>query len=217
MRIPILLFFFTLITLQVSAQTLIPFEFTSEEDNRLIKENDSLKYYAATGDTSYTVSLNEETSTYRLLTKDRRMIAQGTFVVEGDKYLQDGKWIERFDNGHTKFTGYYQHGKPVGTWEEYYDNGKIKAISNYAIIKDDIGSLKSCLSGSYQEYYKTGRLKTVGFYAAVPQSVSETVKVQDPVSGVTKEVVTKSVTYQPEKVGHWEQYDENGETEKKED
>ena len=137
--------------------------------------------------------------------------------LEGDEDLQDGKWIERFDNGHTKFTGYYQHGKPVGTWEEYYDNGKIKAISNYAIIKDDIGSLKSCLSGSYQEYYKTGRLKTVGFYAAVPQSVSETVKVQDPVSGVTKEVVTKSVTYQPEKVGHWEQYDENGETEKKED
>src|ERR1700744_3967149 len=130
MRIPALLVVIFLFTIRVSAQGLIPFQFTSEEDNRLIKENDSLKYYVASGDTSYIVSMNEETSTYRLLTKDHRMIAQGVFILEGEKYLQDGKWIERFDNGKTKLTGYFDHGRPAGTWEEYYDNGKIRSIFN---------------------------------------------------------------------------------------
>src|ERR1700733_3468721 len=70
----------------------IPFEFTSEEDNRLIKEDDSFKYYVASGDTNQVVCINEETYGYKLLSKDRKVIADGSFIIEGDKYLQDGKW-----------------------------------------------------------------------------------------------------------------------------
>jgi len=211
MRITILVLAVLLSSARLIAQETIPFEYTSEDDNRLIKENDSVKFFVASDDTTRTVCLNEEAGTYRLLNKDRKLIADGAFVMEGEKFMQTGKWTERYDNGKVKITGYYDKGKPIGTWQEYYDNGKPSLTANYAILKDDVGSITSCLSGSFMEYYKDGKLKTLGFYAAAPTKDVDTMEVTDPVSGTKHLMLQKTISYKPEKEGKWENYDENGE------
>ena len=202
-------------TSRVCAQNTIPFEFTSEEDNRLIKENDSFKYYVASGDTNNIVCLDEDGSYYKLLSKDHKLIAEGAFTVDADKYIQQGKWTEHYSNGKVKLTGYYIQGKPAGTWQEYYNTGKLKTVFNFAIIDDDVYR-SSCLSGSYQEFYQNGKIKMVGFYAATSSTTKDTIGVDDPVTGERMRTVATHKTYKAEKTGNWEHYDENGELEKKE-
>ena len=194
----------------------ISFEFTSEEDNRVIKENDSLKYYAATGDSSNIVCIDEDASYYKLLTKDHKLVAEGGFVLDGEKYLQIGKWTEHFSSGKVKLTGYYEKGRPIGTWQEYYNTGKLKTICNYAAISDK-GVNRSCISGSYQEYYPSGKIKLNGFYSAVAQIITDTVTVEDPVEDKKIYKLQTHSIYTPEKIGRLEYYDENGELDKKED
>lgn len=207
---------FALLSQIAYAQSPIPFAFTSDDDNKLIKENDSVKLYRATNDTASIVSINEETNYYRLLTKSHKLIAEGSFSIEGERNLQEGKWFQYYDNGKVMLTGYYKKSRPVGTWEEYYSSGKIKAIKNYGIIIDKDGT-STCLSGSYQEFYSSGKLKVNGFYGAERKKVSDTVEVEDPVSGSKiKKVVSQSV-YKGEKTGTWEYYTEEGEVEKKEE
>src|ERR1700733_9715242 len=163
---PLLIILFLAISTRACAQeNLIPFNFTSEDENSLIKENDSIKYYVATGDTNNTVAINEEASWYKLYNKDHKLIAEGAFIMEGDKFLQDGKWVEKYDNGKIELTGYYHKNKPIGTWTAYYNSGKVKAGSNYGIVIYKGEPLYS-LTGSYQEYYPGGTLKVSGFYSA---------------------------------------------------
>jgi len=205
------------LSLHAGAQTIMPFEFTSEEENKLLKENDTVKYYVASHDTSKIVAINEDGLYYKLLGKNRGVIDEGGFVMDGEKYLQDGKWTRHFENGKTKVTGYFHKGKPVGTWEEFGENGKLKAVSNYALIIDKDGSMQTCMSGTNETYYSNGNLKTRGFYAAEQKTVEDTIEVEDPVSG---NKVLKSIShsaYKKKKTGHWEYYTENGELEKKED
>ncbi len=199
------------------SQVSIPFAFSSEEDNRLIKETDSFKYYVATGDTTKVVCIDDEGAYYKLLSKDGKVLTEGAFVMDGEKYLQQGRWTEHYASGKVKLQGSFLRSKPVGTWQEYYSNGKIKTLSNYALINDAQNSRKSCLSGSYEEYYQSGKLKVSGFYAAVATAKSDTIDVEDPVTGEKKSVITRSALYRPEKAGLWEHYDENGEIEKKEE
>jgi len=202
---------------RVCAQSLIPFYFTSEEDNRLLNENDSLKFYVASGDSTNIVSINEEESMYKLLSKDRKILAEGTFLTENDKFLQDGKWTERFENGKIKLTGYYRKSIPIGTWQQFYNNGKIKVVSNYAVITGEHGEFFSCLSGTYKEYFENGQLKTNGFYSAALSKAFDTTYVDDPVSGKTVVKYTQRNEYYPEKTSHWDYYTEDGELDKKED
>ncbi len=194
----------------------IPFEFTSEEDNRLVKENDSLKYYEATGDSSHIVCIDEDASYYKLLGKDHKLIAEGSFTLAGEKYLQVGKWVEHFSNGKTKITGYYEKSNPVGTWQEFYNTGKLKTVCNYAIIGDK-GVNSSCISGTYQEFYPGGKLKVSGFYSAVSQITTDTLTIEDPVEEKKIYKLQTHNIYVPEKIGRWEYYNESGELEKKED
>jgi antitoxin component YwqK of YwqJK toxin-antitoxin module len=198
------------------AQSLIPFEFTSEEENRLIKENDSFKYYVASEDTTNTVCINEEALYYKLLNKDLKVIASGNFIMEGDRFLQEGKWIEKYDNGKIKLTGYYLRNKPIGTWQEYYPNGKLKIVCNYSIFSQG-GESAYCLSGTYQEYYSNGVLKVNGLYIASAIAHHDTITVTDPITrdDITKVITKKSV--EAVRAGHWEYYDEHGELDKKED
>ena len=198
------------------AQMGIPFAFTSDDDNKLIKENDSVKLYRATDDSAHIVSINEETNYYRLLTKGRRVIAEGAFIADGDHYLQDGKWTQYFENGRVMLTGYYKRSKQVGTWEEYFQGGKVKVIANYGIMIDKDG-ISSCMSGSYQEFYGNGKLKVNGFYGAERKKVADTVEVEDPVSGTKSRHVVSQSTYVAQKTGTWEYYTEEGEFDKKEE
>jgi antitoxin component YwqK of YwqJK toxin-antitoxin module len=213
----ILLIVFILHTTLSHAQVAIPFGFTSEEKNKLIRENDSVKFYTATRDTSRIVSINDETNWYRLLNKkDRSVIAEGSFIVDDEKYMQEGRAVAHYPDGGIKLAGFYRHGKPVGLWQAYYPGGQLKNIYNYAIILDD-GGFSSCYSGSYQEFFENGKLKVNGFYAAKMTEVFDTVDVEDP---VTNEYVHKAISrmsYAPQKTGHWEYYNESGELDKKED
>ena len=197
-------------------QSPIPFKFTSDDDNRLVKENDSVKMYRATDDTGSLVSINEEASYYKLLTKSRKVLAEGAFVADGDKFLQEGKWVQYFENGKIMLSGNYKRSKAIGTWEEYYANGKLRTVSNYGGVVDKDG-LSTCLSGSYQEYYNSGRLKLNGFYAAERRKVSDTMEVEDPVTGSKVYKVVSLSVYKPVKAGTWEYYTESGELDKKED
>src|ERR1043165_924102 len=141
------------------AQVSIPFGFVSEEKNKFVRETDSVKFYGATKDTTRMVSINEETSWYRLVNKrDKSVIAEGSFIVDDDKYYQDGKAMSRYPDGATKLTGFYRHGKPVGLWQAYYPGGQLKNVYNFAIILGD-NTFSSCYSGTYQEYYESGKLK----------------------------------------------------------
>jgi len=212
----ILLALFIVFTGNLYGQLLIPFAFTSEEDNRLIKENDSFKYYVASGDTMNTVCINDETSFYKLLNKDLKIIAAGYFVTDGDKYLQDGKWETFFGSGKVKLAGYFQKGIPIGTWEEYHANGKIRMISNYGIFIQN-NEMSSCMSGTFQEFYSSGKIKVNGFYGASFITAHDTVTVTDPVTGQDVIKVTDQKALRGAKTGHWEYFDENGEIEKKED
>lgn len=201
------------------AQTTIPFKFTSEDDNRLIKENDTCKIYEATGDSLNRVWINEETSYYRLVTKDKdkKVMAEGAFAVDGEKNYQEGKWTEYYATGGIKTTGYYRKGKPVGTWEEYFDNGKLKIISNYGIFTDKDGTHYSCLSGSYQKYYKNGQMRVKGFYSAKMTTVNDTLIVEDPITEKKTKQYIPRTDLKSQKAGHWDHYTEAGEVDKKED
>lgn len=213
---PLLALIFSVLAINAAAQPLIPFQFTSDDENRLIKENDSFKFYVASRDTTNIVAINEEASLYRLYNHEQKLIAEGNFIVEGDKYLQDGKWTELYANGKTKRTGYFRHNAPIGTWEEYYSSGRIKMVSNYGIF-DERNQITSCLSGTYLEYYQSGKLKVSGFYSAGFTTVNDTVVVNDPVSGQDIEKIIQHKQLTAGKMGHWEYYDENGELEKAED
>ena len=198
------------------AQTTIPFEFTSEDENRLIRENDSLKFYVANGDTTNMVAINEENSWYKLLNKNRKVVAEGPYVAEGDRFIQDGKWVSYFENGKMKMSGYFKRSLPIGTWQEYFSSGKVKKITNYGLFVYK-GEPVTGLSGTYQEFFASGNLKVNGFYGSVVFSYKDTTYVEDPVSGnkVAKVIVHNDI--RAEKMGHWEYYTEDGELERKED
>ena len=199
------------------AQVSIPFNFVSEEKNKLIRETDSAKYYTATKDTTRMVSINEETNWYRLMNKkDRSVVAEGSYIVDDDKYYQDGRAISRYPDGAMKLAGYYRHGKQVGLWQAYYPGGQLKTVYNFGIILNE-GGFASCYSGSYQEYYESGKLKLNGYYAAKMTEVFDTVDVEDPVTGEFVHKTISNMSYTAQKTGHWEYYTESGEINKKED
>lgn len=216
MRLPLLTIF--ILTGSIAhAQVSIPFSFTSEEKNKLIRETDSVKYYTATRDTTRMVSINDETNWYRLLNKkDRSIIAEGGYIVDDDKYYQEGKAISRYPDGAVKLTGFYRHGKQVGLWQAYYPGGQLKTVYNFGIIITESG-FSSCYSGSYQEYYESGKLKANGYYAAKMTELFDTVDVEDPITGEFVHKTILSMSYAAQKTGHWEYYTESGEINKKED
>jgi antitoxin component YwqK of YwqJK toxin-antitoxin module len=216
--IVVVLLFQVAMQCKLNAQALIPIKFTSEDDNLLLKENDSLRYYTATGDSVNIVAINEEALYYKLVNKRNKAktVAEGGIVADGDSYLQHGHWVQYYTNGVAEIKGNYMRGKPVGEWETYYKDGKVKTTVHYALITDKDGT-NTCISGVYKEYFANGRLKTLGYYTADRNRYQDTLQVEDPISG-SKQVKTlyKSV-YTPRKIGEWEYYTTEGELEKKEE
>ena len=216
-RIIIFLFCVVLTAARAQGQTLIPFEFTSEEDNRFVKENDSCRCYVSSGDSSMTVCLNEENLFYKLVNHAQKTVAEGSYILEGEKYLQTGKWIEKYDNGRPKIVGCYRRNKPIGTWQEFYANGKVKTIYNYTIMVNEKGSTSFCLSGTWQEFYPDGKVKVNGYYLASETKVTDTLIVEDPITEQKVMKLTARTECKPVKTGTWEYYNENGELDKKDE
>jgi len=213
----LMLLFFCLSCLPAFAQIEADFAFTGEEDNRLLKEVDSGKFFVAGGsDTTRMVFLNDEAFYYRLLTKGKKVIAEGNFSNDGERFLREGKWTEYYDDGKLKATGYYYRNNPMGLWQKFYANGKPKSKITFAIIEN--GANYFCMSGSYQEFYDNGQLKTNGFYkASIDDKSRDTVIVEDPISGRKIQKVEKGKNPHPEKFGTWEYFSETGELQKKEE
>jgi len=44
------------------------------------------------------------------------------------KGLRQGKWMVRYPDGKIRYEGSFRDNKPVGEWERYYENGKLKAV-----------------------------------------------------------------------------------------
>jgi antitoxin component YwqK of YwqJK toxin-antitoxin module len=215
MRILMLVLLLVTTVWMSGAQTIL-FEFKSAEDNRFVKETDSFKYYVASGDTMNTVGISEEFSMYKLFNEDMKVITEGDFIAEGDRFLKDGKWTAYFNSGRVKQTGYYRRNVPVGTWLEFYSDGKFRKITNYGIFMER-GGFSACLSGTYQEFHKNGNLKVNGFYSAVLTEILDTIKVMDPVTSQYVYNISKRNGVKAERTGRWEYFEENGELQKKEE
>lgn len=199
------------------AQVEMPLNFTSEDDNKIVKETDSGKYYAASKDAEMTVYIGEDPMVYRLYDKDNVLLVEGTLIADGDKYLHQGKWTEYYGKGKVKACGYYLRDRPMGNWRKYYPDGKLMSSYGYAPIENN-GTPYYCMAGSYQEYYENGQLKVNGFYKAViDENSKDTVIVQDPMTGNDVKKIIKGTRPRPEKYGTWEYYDEKGAVTKKED
>lgn len=197
------------------SQVETPFSFKSEEDNKVVKETDSGKYYAASGDAQKTVFINDDL-VYKLFDKDNKLLVEGTVSNDGDKFLHEGKWAEYYSNGKVKKTGYYHKDNPVGTWQKYYPNGHLMTVYSYTLLEE--GASYYCMSGTYLEYFENGQLKLSGLYKAViDDRGKDTVYVEDPETGKKTRKVISSKTPKPEKFGIWEYYDEKGEMIKKEE
>lgn len=197
------------------AQIEIPLSFTSEDDNKVIKETDSGKYYKASGGDERTIFLSED-MLYRLYDKDNKLLTEGTVSNDGDKFLREGKWTEFYTNGTIKNTGHYYKGSPVGTWIKFYPGGKLKQMCSYALIENS--STYYCMSGTYEEYFDNGHIKTSGLYKAVFDDRSkDTIAVQDPETGKTTRRVISSTKPHSEKFGTWEYFNETGELIKKDE
>lgn len=199
------------------AQVETPLNFTSEDDNKIVKETDSGKYYAASKDAEMTVYIGEDPMVYRLYDKDNVLLVEGTLIEDGDKYLHQGKWTEYYGKGKVKATGYYLRDRPMGSWRKYFPDGKLMSSYSYAPIENN-GMPYYCMAGSYQEYYENGQIKVSGFYKAViDENSKDTVTVQDPMTGNDAKKIIKGTRPRPEKYGTWEYYDEKGALTKKED
>lgn len=205
-------------TCTASAQELIPFKYKSEEDNKLISENDSVRVYVAAGDTGMAVTINEEILFAKMVYRrnKKKVIAEGTIIAEGDGYVQHGGWMMYHSNGAPKISGSFVKGKPAGAWQEYYTSGKPKKTYHYAILSDKDGTY-TCMSGAYNEYYETGGIKVTGFYLAERSRTTDTQTVEDPISGEKKVNTVSRSIYKPRKTGPWEYYNDAGEAEKKEE
>lgn len=203
---------------EILAQELIPLKYKSEDENKLLNENDSTRIYAATGDTTNVVTINEETAYYRLVNRRNRkkVVAEGGLLAAGEGYQQHGKWIQYYGNGKPALMGTYLRGKPAGAWQELWPDGKPKRDFHYAILADKDGTY-TCMSGEYHEYYENGQLKVTGFYMADRKRNADTVTVEDPVSGTRVSKKVFSSEYVPRKTGIWEYYTETGEADRKEE
>lgn len=86
-------------------------------------------------------------------------IVSGSYFKEGIKVaegitredgLKDGPWQEFFDNGNLKAEGNYDMGVKVGAWTFYHPNGKVKQTGKY--------SENGKLTGRWIWYYASGNV-----------------------------------------------------------
>ncbi len=199
----------------IHAQELIPFPFISEEKNKLLDENDTVKIYAVRHDTSLAVSINEDMMYARIVSRrnTKRVLAEGYIAEEGETYIQHGRWTAYYTPGKPRIKGNYIKGMPAGAWEEYHGNGRLKDSYHYGIFSDKDGTY-TCMTGEYRAYTPAGKLQITGYYMAERTRTSDTLVVEDPVTGdsVHKKIYRSVLT--AHKTGTWTWYDEEGIIEK---
>jgi antitoxin component YwqK of YwqJK toxin-antitoxin module len=91
-----------------------------------------------------------------------------------NKGLQHGLWMDYYENGALKDSGYYADGRMNGSWTYWYENGNLASNSifksnlQHGLWKDyyDNGKIKSegrlaegKMIGDWKSYYPTGQLR----------------------------------------------------------
>jgi antitoxin component YwqK of YwqJK toxin-antitoxin module len=83
--------------------------------------------------------------------------------------LKQGYWLVKYDNGNTKYEGYFVNDKPSGMLKRYFEDGELKAEMNfissdsaYSTIYYPNGNKAS--EGSYVNSKKCGEWKYYSFY-----------------------------------------------------
>jgi len=161
---------------------------------------------------------------------------EGQKIMEGDlsgacsknDFVMDGSYIARYKNGSIKEQGFYECGRPTGTWISFYEDGAIRKVESFSkSFPSELFESKNVSQnleneilqdGPYVEYYPNGNLKLIGRYKVFEvRSDVDTIKSIDPESYVLTEKVihgdfwlVKSLKY-----GHWIYYNEDGEMLKK--
>jgi antitoxin component YwqK of YwqJK toxin-antitoxin module len=206
---------FLLLSLLTIAQIETTF-YCSFDCGKLIKKDSLGNYYQVSSDTTKTVFISNDKSTYKLYNKDNKISVLGDLGnrVYLDYFKRFGKWIEYFDNGKIKNSGYYYEDQAVGLWQQYFENGHLRKTYTISFVSAD--TIKSyCKTGLYQEFYDNGQLQKYGFYKASIDTVRQ--YFYDINSGelTTNFKIVKQFVSKP--FGLWYFYNHNGELEKVEE
>ncbi len=70
--------------------------------------------------------------------------------------LEDGYWIEYYEDGTKTSEGSYEAGNEVGQWYYYWENGKIESEGVYN---------DGMMDGTWTDYFESGKVSTSGAYA----------------------------------------------------
>lgn len=196
------------------AQLETPLYANADEASDPIKSDEEGKYYAVKD--GYTVYLDDDGTTYKLMDKNEQVLEEGSYKMAGDGYNREGKWTTFHGSGKPKMTGYYKNGNAIGLWQQFSVSGQLQKQYNMALIENE--STHSCMAGCYQEFFETGKLKLNGFYKAViDKNIKDTVQVEDPITGERTIVLVSGNIPRPDKTGTWEYYNEAGEVIKTEE
>ena len=99
-----------------------------------------------------------------------------------------GDYITYYPNGKVRVKCKYKFDLLVGKAEEFYDNGQLKELSEYRIVRGDLG-LKSALQGKQIKYYNNGHISHIIHYTkGVKDGILET---YDQKGGLTSKTTYK--------------------------
>jgi len=131
----------------------------------------------------------------------------------------NGSYISWFENKNIKELGTYSCSEKINTWLNYFENGKIKSISNFLKpydqnFFDDVGSSfnlknKPLKSGAYLEFDSTGLIITEGNYKIFEEhSFVDTIILYDPDTYETSDSLVVKESWHPKsiEVGTWRRF-----------
>ena len=111
-------------------------------------------------------------------------IQNGKKHLEKEYYVSDitgqieGHYVEYFFSGDVKAQGNFKAGNPIGNWQYFFENGKIKQkvtfnserLTSYQFffengnLKTELSSIKKVKEGRYTKYFENGSVKLTGYY-----------------------------------------------------
>lgn len=79
-----------------------------------------------------------------------------TLNITDSRGLKQGYWVGQYDNGKTRYEGYFIDDKPAGQIKRYYESGSISALMDYSSGNDTVKALF---------YHPNGFISSKGSYS----------------------------------------------------
>ncbi len=202
-------------SLAVKAQMEYPFYAADDVFDWEMIRKDSLGVYLAIPNIEdKIVYINREKKLYRLLDRTNNVLEEGTYkLTQEKKNARHGLWKVYHEGPGQKLRskGYYEDGKFVGVWENYYPSGKIKAMVSYTLTEVK-GKKYYDQAGTYREYFESGNVKLEGFYKmSLDTNMKDAIYVVDPKTKKGTVLESKGEIPHARPSGTWYYYKENGE------